>query len=272
MVAEEHLDHGFIKSYINEDNQHLLFILPGQTLSPRVFWDFKLPEGKTHSEYFYDAGIDVVLFDPVGYGNSKQFYQYDRVAYARQIEIAVSKFTKPYKSKTVLGFSTSTAPAIIASQTHFNKVIIHSPAFRSHKKYFVKHNDVYETNIDKLKSERIGKISDKIIPKPNRIEGWEERILEVNGKREWAVPGKVVGDISNYWVMRGNHAFNPSAVPPILSIVGEYDYEMTTGGYDEFKAAFPNYQEAVIPNSTHFSMWENESHRTRAEVIKWVLQ
>jgi pimeloyl-ACP methyl ester carboxylesterase len=272
MVAEEHLDHGFIKKYTNDDNEHLLVILPGQTLSPRVFWDFKLPDGKTHSEHFYDAGIDVILFDPVGYGNSKQFYEYDRIGYARQIHNVTSKLTKPYKTKTVLGFSTSTAPAIIASQTYFNKVIIHSPAFRSNRKYFVKHEEVYETNIDKLKSERIGKISDKIIPKPNRIEGWEERILEVIGKREWSVPGKVVRDISNYWVLRGNHGFNPAKVPPILSIIGEYDYEMTTGGYTEFRSAFPNLQEVIIPESTHFSMWENQSHRTRAEVIQWVLQ
>ena len=75
----------YTKQLLNPDNKHLLFLLPGQSLSPRAFWDFRLPDGKTHSEYFLESGIDVILFDPVGYGNSDRSFPYDRMGFARQI-------------------------------------------------------------------------------------------------------------------------------------------------------------------------------------------
>lgn len=243
--------------YLKDSNEHLLFLLPGQSLSPRAFWDFKTPENITHSEYFLESGIDVILFDPVGYGNSTEFYNYDRVSYAKQIDSVVNNITKEYKTKTIFGFSTSTAPALIASQNYFDRVIIHSPSIRNDIKYYVKHNNTFETGIEKLKTERLSKISDKLIPKPNRIDDWETRILNVIGKSEWKVPAQVVYDINNFWVNNKHNGFDVKKIPPILSIIGEYDYECTTGGYDLFKTLFPSLQEVIIPNSTHFSMWEN---------------
>lgn len=271
MVTEQVLGEVFVKIYSAEKNKHLLFLLPGQSLSPRAFWDFELPEGKTHCDYFLQSGIDVVLFDPVGYGKSEHFYPYDRVAYAQQIHSVVSSIKKQYESKTIFGFSTTTAPALIASQTYFDKVIIHSPALKTDRKWFVIHDAEFNTGIEKLKTERLAKISDRLIPKPNRIDGWEERILSTIGKSEWKVPAQVVYDINNYWVMHRNHGFSPDRIPPILSIIGEYDYESTTGGYSEFRKVFTDVQEVIIPESTHFSMWENQSCRTRAEMVKYCL-
>ena len=114
----------FIKTYTADENTHLLFLLPGQSLSPRVFWDYPTEEG-SHAQWLFSQGIDVVLFDPVGYGNSKSFYPYDRVDYARQILEAAETLPQKYNTKTIFGFSTSTAPALIASQQYFNKVITH---------------------------------------------------------------------------------------------------------------------------------------------------
>jgi len=257
-----------------EQNKHLLFLLPGQSLSPRAFWDFKLPDGHTHIDYFLSAGIDVILFDPCGYGESSDYYQYDRVGYADQIESAIKELKKEYVSKTIFGFSTSTAPALIAGERGlFDKVIIHSPSIRMDKRYYVKiDTEYFETGIEKLKKERIEKISDKLIPSPNRIEGWEQKILDVVGSDTWKVPSQPVYDINNYWVDTGQLGFDPAKVPPILSIIGEFDYESTTGGYDTFKGLFPDSKEVVIPYSTHFSMWENSSALTRLEMIQWVLQ
>lgn len=269
MVTEQHIEGCFIKTYSVEENNALLFLLPGQSMSPRAFWDFELPDGKTHSQHFLEAGIDVVLFDPVGYGNSLAFYQYDRVGYARQIHSVVKTITKKYNSRTILGFSTSTAPAIIASQSYFDRVIIHSPTVKHHRKNFVKHDDVFISNMKKLIEERIGKISDKIIPKPNRIDDWESRISNVLKTQEWKVPAKPLHDVNNYWILRGTHSFDVSKVPPILVIRGEYDYECTTGGYDAFKQIFPNCKEVIIPNSTHFSMWENSYKVTLQAVGEW---
>lgn len=269
MVTEEHINEVFVKIYSSEKNKHLLFLLPGQSMSPRAFWDFKLSDGTTHAEYLFNQGIDVVLFDPVGYGESKHFYPYDRLMYANQIHSVTRQFKKQYETKTILGFSTSTAPAIIASQEYFNKVIILSPCIRNDRKYFVIHDAEFNTGIEKLKSERLAKISDKLISKPNRIDGWEDKILDVMGTREWKVPAQVVYDINNYWVHHRNNGFDVDKVPPIMAILGEYDYESTTGGYDEFCKLFPNCKTMKIPNSTHFSMWENNYRITLQAVGEW---
>lgn len=261
MVNEIYLKETYIKTYTADANKHLLFLLPGQSLSPRVFWDYPTEEG-SHAQWFLSQGIDVALFDPVGYGNSKAFYSYDRVNYAQQIIEATKSLPQKYTNKTIFGFSTSTAPAIIASQEYFNKVIIHSPVLRQDPKYFVPHDEVLDVSIDKLITNRIGNISDKLIPKPNRVDNWKEKILSVIGKTEWKVPAKVVHDVGNYYPKRHSNGFNPEKVPPILCIVGEYDYEITTGGYTLFKKYFPNTKEVIIPNSTHFSMWENEYRKT----------
>lgn len=260
--------------YLNSNNKHLLFLLPGQSLSPRAFWDFSLPEGKTHAKIMFESGIDILMFDPVGYGDSPEWYQYDRIGYADQIEYVMSNFIhKEYKSKTILGFSSTTAPALIAGERGlFDKIIIHSPSIRNDGRYYVRnHDDAFETGIEKLISNRLYNISDRLIPKPNRIDNWKQRILDTIGKSEWKVPFTTVNDINNYWCLHKNNGFDPTKVPPILSILGEYDYEATTGGYDEFKRLFPALQEVVIPNSTHFSMWENESSKTRLEIVKYCL-
>ena len=67
MIDEQYINGTYFKRYSNLTNKHLVFLLTGQSMTPRAFWDFKLPEGKTHSEYFNEAGIDVILFDPVAH-------------------------------------------------------------------------------------------------------------------------------------------------------------------------------------------------------------
>lgn len=260
--------------YLKPEHKHLLFILPGQSLSPRAFWDFKLPEGLTHVDYFAAAGIDVVLLDPVGYGESTEYFAYDRINYTKQIQSAIKDIDiSKYESKTILGFSTSTAPALIAANWGlFDKVIIHSPAIRTDKKYYKKHDLHFETGMERLLNERIAKISDKLIPASNKLDGWEDAVLEVIGKKTWKVPAQVVYDINNYYVDNNDHGFNPEEITcPILAILGEYDYEATTGGYAEFKDLFQHAREVRIPNSTHFSMWENYSSLTRLEIINFVV-
>jgi pimeloyl-ACP methyl ester carboxylesterase len=260
--------------YLNPSNKHLLFLLPGQSLSPRAFWDFELPEGKTHAQLLFESGLDVIMFDPAGYGNSPEFYQYDRIGYADQIEYFLKNFvSREYESKTIFAFSTTTAVALISAERQlFDKVIIHSPSIRNDKSYYVKHGDEFSTSIEKLKTNRLEKISDRLIPNPNRIVDWETRIVNVIGKTSWKVPAKPVYDINNYWVDHGNNGFNPENITAeILAIRGQYDYECKTGGFDLFMQMFPKTQEIVILNSTHFSMWEKESAKTRAAMLKFCL-
>ena len=266
MVEERHIGEVFIKTYTEDSNKHLLFFLPGQSMSPRAFWDFVLDDESTHASYFCDNGIDVVLFDPVGYGKSTAYYPYDRIAYAEQIKFALKTIQKKYLTKTIVGFSTTTAPAILVKD-HFDKVVIHSPSVRNDFKYNTMHNADFETGIDKLKKSRLEQISDKLIPEPNRILGWEEKIVAIMGTT-WKVPAQVVYDINNYWVRHRKHGFYPDPAKEIFAIVGQYDYEITTGGYENFLQMFTHTQEIVIPNSTHFSMWENEFAKLRKILVE----
>ena len=128
MIDEQYINGTYFKRYSITENKHLLFLLTGQSISPRGFWDFKLPDEKTHSEYFLEAGIDVILFDPIGYGKSTESYQYNRVDYANQIKTVTDTITKDYNSKTILGYSSSSPVALCSAQDKFfNKVILVGP-------------------------------------------------------------------------------------------------------------------------------------------------
>lgn len=275
MVTEEYLNGTYYKYHQAEGNKHLLFLLPGQSLSPRAFWEFKLPEGKTHVDYFLEAGIDVILFDPVGYGRSMHFRNYDRVEYAKQITDVTKELTKQYDKKVLFGFSTSTAPSLIAAQNgYFNKVIIHSPLVRERDTFLPHYNprqSYFEMDFNRLISERIEKISDALIPKSNKIDGWIDRVKEISGDI-WIVPYQTMNDIHSYWTKHKTHSLPFDHIVDTLSIIGEYDNEMHMSPKcnERFKNFYPHAREVVIPNSTHFSMWENNAHITRNEMIKFI--
>lgn len=274
MIDEQYINGTYFKRYSGENNKDLLFLLPGQTMSPRAFWDIKLPEGKTHSEYFFEAGLDVILFDPVGYGKSKEFYNYDRVSYAQQIKSVTDTLTKEYRNKTILGFSTSTAPAAISS-THgyFNKLAFHSPCIRAHDK-IVEYQEIFTTSIELLKAKRLKDFGDRLMPKANRVDNWEQSLMEVlktnttydNGT--WSVPGQIVRDIDNYYTINKTTGIDYDKMPEdVFSVHGQYDFEMMKFGCEILINARPNLKVVVVPDSSHFSMWENNNHITRKAII-----
>lgn len=279
MIDEQYIQGTYIKRYSAPENNKLLFLLPGQTMSPRAFWDFVLPNGKTHSEYFYESGLDVILFDPVGYGKSKEFYNYSRIEYAQQIKSVTDTLSKDYVTKTILGFSTSTAPAAMASTLgYFNQLAFHSPCIRTSDK-FMPFDETYTTSIENLKNIRLKQFGDRIIPKTNRVVNWEESILEVLKTNTsfkdgyWSVPGQVVRDIENYYAVNKTLGFDIERIPKnVLSIHGQYDFEMMKFGNEVLINTRPNLQVVVVPNSTHFSMWENEYKITVDTIISFCKQ
>jgi pimeloyl-ACP methyl ester carboxylesterase len=277
MVTEHYLNGTYYKYHQSEGNNNLLLLLPGQSISPRGFWEFKLPDGKTHVDYFMKAGIDVILFDPLGYGKSTIFKNYNRIDYANQITSVVNQMVKQYDKKAVFGFSTSTAPALIAGHNgYFNKIIVHSPIIRQHPdgKFlpgFKIDQQVLQTNFEYLVRERIEKVSDVLIPKSNKIDGWIERVKNVIGDN-WRAPYQTLNDIHTYYCFYRKHDIPIKPITDVLSICGEYDNEVNLSkpAYDRFKEFFPHYKEVIIPNSTHFSMWENNSHLTREAMINFI--
>ena len=189
MDIEKHINGTYYKHY-KCGGSSLLFFLPGQSLTPRAFWDFRLPNRRTHADYFLEAGIDIILFDPKGFGNSQEFASYDRIEYANQINYITDQL-EDYTNKVIFGFSSSTAPALIAGEYgYFNKTIIHSPCIRIEPHFLTQYDLIFKSNIEILKKERLEKYSDKLIPRPNRICGWEKSIIDVVG-HEWTAPGPV---------------------------------------------------------------------------------
>ena len=280
MIDEQYINDTYFKRYSLPTNEHLLFLLPGQSISPRGFWDFKLPEGKTHSEYFVEAGMDVILFDPIGYGKSTDFYQYDRVDYAKQIKGVTDTITKKYRSSTVLGFSSSSPVALCSVQDKFfNKVILVGPNIVNNADdNSLPDMDIFEKNIEMLKQKRLKEISDRIIPKPNRLPNWEESLIEIiktnttydNGN--WRVPGQMVTDRINYWINHKSNGFDIdkiSLIKPILAIISEYEVETPVSDQGLLLSLFPDTQIVTVPNSTHFSMWENDCAKTREFIIQY---
>lgn len=283
MVDEQHINGTYFKRYSATNNEHLLFILPARTLGPRAFWDFKLPNGKTHSEYFFEAGIDVILFDPVGFGNSTDFYNYDRTEYGNQILKVTETIKKTYKNKAILGFCNSTSPALITAQYgFFNKLIIHSPSINLPSKDktvdCLKNAKIVEVSMPKFKSDYLDIVSDVIIPKTNRVSNWEDSVMDVvktythYSDGMWKCPGKVVNDPINYPILNSGCGFDIKKIKTeVLAIMGQYDFQMyqpTTN----FPWFFRTFKPKVvnIPDSTHFSMWENNSHITRNAIIDFL--
>ena len=275
MFTETHLNGTYYKYHQIEGNTHLLFLLPGQSLSARAFWEFNLPENKTHVDYFLQSGIDVILFDPIGYGKSTEFYNYDRIDYAKQITEVTKQIKKSYETKTIFGFSTSTAPALIAGQNdYFNKVIIHSPLVRQLESFIQNYDadqEYLHITFDFLLNERIAKVSDAIIPKSNKISGWIESVKKISGEN-WRVPYQVVNDIHTYWPKNQMHAIPSDKVIDTLAIVGQFDNELklSQNCYKRFREMYPHAVEVIIPDSTHFSMWENNSRMTRNVMINFI--
>jgi pimeloyl-ACP methyl ester carboxylesterase len=168
----------------------------------------------------------------------------------------------------------------------FNKIIVHSPAMNEragfHNNYH-RHQVIFNSNFDILIKERIEKISDVLIPSSTKIDGWVDRVSAVVGNN-WSAPYQVFWDHFTYWVLHRNHGMNFDNRVDVLSIAGEYDNEMLGTavslsehdrcGYphpnDKFNLLFPHNRTVIIPNSTHFSMWENNSHLTRQAIIDYI--
>lgn len=283
MITEHYLNGTYYKYYHSEENRNLLFLLPGSTMSSRAFWDVKLPEGFSHSEYFYNSGIDVILFDPIGYGRSTEMYNYDRHGFAKQIVDVMKTIPKSYKNKVLSGFSASCAPALLAGHTeYFNKIIIFGPQVKEHKHFFKIYNLEYDkdrqimtTDIEGLAKNRFELGADRLIHaagKPScKYEGWKQAVIDQIGT-SWDCPYQYAVDIFFYWTKHRKHDLSFNNKRDILCFIGEYDHECNNpnnldSGYNRFADMFPHQKTIVVPDSTHFHMLETNAAYHRKYVI-----
>jgi pimeloyl-ACP methyl ester carboxylesterase len=277
MITEHYLDNGsFYKYYNNPNNRALVFLLPAQSMSPRASWEFKLPENKTHVDYLFEAGLDVILFDPIGYGNSTSFEQYDRAGYKDQILKVVNAITKEYTTKVIVGFST-TAPVALAVgvEDYFNKVAVIGPTLYTTEPLpygFDPSMEVLDITINSLLV-RVLDQGEKIIPRSNKIPGWVDEVRRIMGDA-WRVPYKVAFDQFIFYKKNKTFMFSSADYEnkDILCFVGDYDHDCLVAGrsgFNRFKDMFPNAKIVTLLNSTHFPTWENSANVMRDEIIQF---
>jgi pimeloyl-ACP methyl ester carboxylesterase len=277
MITEHYLDNGtFYKYYNNPNNRALVVFLPAQSMSPRASWEFKLPENKTHVDYLFEAGLDVILFDPIGYGNSTSFEQYDRAGYKQQIMNLTKSITKEYTNKVIVGFST-TAPVALAVGTEdfFNKVVVIGPTLYTVEPTIPTYDPTMtelHLTIEKL-VERVMGLGETLIPRSNKIKGWVDSIRPIMGDT-WVVPYKVAFDQFIFYKKNKKLLFSSKDYEnkDIICFVGDHDYECTVLGrsaFNRFKDMFPRAKIVTLLNSTHFPTWENSSNVMRDEIIQF---
>jgi len=225
-----------------------LFLIPGQSLSPRAFWS-------SHIYSFIKNNINVVMIDPIGYGNSYTEYlphPYDRDFLHEQLKQVY--YSEKTAENTILGFCSTTANALKSCEFGMDKVIILGPAILEETKEQSK-GGWFNNTKEKLISERLNKISDKLVPKSIgnfRYPGWD-----INVPENWQAPQDMLLDIKSYYAKHKNHNISFDICKNVLAIVGEYDYEpQATGGLTLFQRYMPQAKIYKLKNSTHFSMWE----------------
>jgi pimeloyl-ACP methyl ester carboxylesterase len=277
MITEHYMDNGaFYKYYNNPDNKALVVFLPAQSMSPRASWEFMLPEQKTHVDYLFEAGLDVILFDPIGYGNSTTFENYDRAGFKQQIMDLTKEITKEYTNKVIVGFSTTVTVALaVGTEDFFNKVVIIGGAIYTSESLPPTYDPtatVLDVTIEKL-VDRVMGIGEKLMTKSNKIPGWIDSARDIMGD-SWSVPYQTAFDQYLYYKKNKKLLFSADDYKnkDMLFFIGDHDYECLVvgrSGFNRCKDMFPNAKIVTLLNSTHFPTWENSSNVMRDEIIQF---
>lgn len=260
------------------NNDSVIILLPGQTLSAELFYGLSVYEdGTSITDKILKHGYDVVYLDPVGYGRSSGKLEglYSREVMSEQIQIAVNILEKDYQNIILHGFcSTSHAPMIAASSLkNIRGIILQSPLRYDEgpqwsEEYFKKPKNFFIGNtIERLKEERLRKKSDSLLPKHNRLETWETIFLDklqtfeqFKERGKWHSPNEPIWDLWLYPSMNGHQGWDIKNIScPVSVIKGEFDWECSTKYYDlMIDSIKPNLvYETIVPYGTHFTMWNN---------------
>jgi hypothetical protein len=133
-VSESYIDFdcgSIYTKHFSNGSDLVLYLGTGNNIGARALWDFQLPNGKTHAEILCESGIDVVVFDVIGYGSALGFkggWDYDRKYNSKQIIKVIDHYRQSYKKNVLFGYCSTTAQTIIAAEQTgwLDKLIIHS--------------------------------------------------------------------------------------------------------------------------------------------------
>lgn len=135
-ITEKYIDFDSYKIYtklFSNNSKILLLMGTGNAIGTRALYDYQLHDREgTIAEYLCNNGVDVLLMDAVGYGNSiglKIGWDYNRNYYAKQIVEVAKTITPNYDKTIIFGYCSTTAQTLLSSLSGlFDKIIIHSPS------------------------------------------------------------------------------------------------------------------------------------------------
>lgn len=258
----------------------VVVLLPGARMAPGNFFCLPVyPNSTTIADQIVNAGYDVVLFDPIGWGrgHGKITTHYSRKTVADQLVKVISFLKNEYQYIYLHGFCTSGhAPLIAAMENSVSGIVVQSPVLipSMPESIFVSaplapevELPLVQIHIDSLIDIRIKLESDKLIGTSNKLEGWktllEDYLLEhENFPRTRGVylgiehMDKELGTFVKLYNTQGWDIRKISC--PIAIFNGEFDVESSGKFYSGFaNAVKPNLvSELTVKGGTHFSPWE----------------
>jgi pimeloyl-ACP methyl ester carboxylesterase len=276
-------------------NQRAVVILPGRSMSGRNFWHFDPGTGITHAEQLAQSGIDVYIVDALGFANSTGIPQinYNRIYFAEQIA-AVIETMPEYNDIACLGFcNTTMVPLVLAAQGLVNRVVVMSPTVFDNTwceqnpamirlwQRTATESGYWSTSLELLIEQHLAKISDTEIGEPQRVATWYQEMQRLTqgytsyNLDSWTAPRTWWLDRINWPMTHGNHGFDINALAgvPILFTRGEYDVDVSQDWFDRAVGYFhtADIQTYIIPNTTHFSLWEHGYQTAVDRVRKFLL-
>jgi pimeloyl-ACP methyl ester carboxylesterase len=289
----EYKQYGSIFCTLTQNNNaNLLVLIPGQSLSPLMFFDFPIyPDGSSIADKILENGFDILYIDPVGYvrGTGMVTPLYTREHLAEQINICLAHYSVGYEKIITSGFCSTTHPPLIACQTTpVDGILILSPIFGDpnyefSKKYqdlklkpWKEKDYIFFNSLDNFIKNRLEDRSDSLIGGNHRVPGWElafkdrlSKLLPNNIPGEWTGVVDMLYDLWIYPAMHGHQGWDVDKLScPVLCLRGQYDYESNDVRFSQVCSVLGSKAIPVtVKNTSHFGMWENNYTTWSDELI-----
>jgi pimeloyl-ACP methyl ester carboxylesterase len=282
----------FTTLYTN-NNRNLLILIPGQSLSPLMFFDMPLySNGSSISDKLLNNGFDILYVEPVGYarGTGMVTPWYTREHLAEQLNLAVESYSSSYDKIITSGFcSTTHAPLIAAMTVPVDGIFILSPIFGEPNNEFAEkyadlkqppwpaHEYIFYNSIDNFIKNRLEDRSDSLIGGNHRVDGWKEKfitklsdILPNNIPGEWTAVKDMLYDLWVYPAYNDSQGWQVEQLScKVLCVRGQFDYESNDVRFNYVCDVLGNKVIPItVPNTSHFGMWEHNFEVWASEVIR----
>lgn len=268
-------------SLSTRSNKNLLVLIPGQSLSPLMFFDLPIYNDRSSiANRILENNFDIVYVEPVGYARGSGLIKplYNREHLAEQINLVLDQYAKDYDKVVTSGFCSTTHPPLIAAQTKpVDGIFLLSPIFGEPNHEFLKkykylkskpwsdEESIFFNSLENFIKNRLEDRSDSLIGGNHRVNDWEnifiQRLLKIlpnNIPGEWTAVKDMLYDLWLYPAEHGNDGWHVDKLPcKVLCLRGQFDYESNDSRFDHVcKVLGDKVIPVTVPNTSHFGMWE----------------